>query len=573
MGNIPGMPEIPTPEIKEIAEQTMKTFTPIYVKSYGIGLINKLKRQADEKAGTTSGPEWQLLTPPIPSEPLHEGWMTKLGAVKKNWKKRYFVAKNQADNFVVQYFEKEDQKTDEKKKKGAIQTCGYRVKHMDKEEEKKEFGDFAITLKPWGRRRQWYLKCEDAESLKTWEGVLKYAARGARPPLNEDEVMRFAFQRAYPITRWRLGVWGWYYVDKTEDEMLGQLVVDKCNEGCMGPVYDKIPGGRLERKIRQQVEKVLDQTVGAVVGAGWKAVVSTIDGSKGKLEEAAKGALGQIFDKEAELKVTVKDKILSIISPPLEKLSKPVLTPICNCLMAPLVAAYKELAIAYWGRMNKILTEVDAAGDADAKVKALNDGLARFTRDIRYWWGVMRPALRQIYKAFRDGWSDDEPETGAVTFSVTVNLGDIIDMLDSVSPWQIEDQFETSLRRMMGRAIYTFAKTVEDDKDAVHKDVVKAVMGKLVHDSKAQVRLDIQEIFLLVLGPPFRKTVNPLIKDVLEPVASLIPDALKSFLDIEKMAQDIMDNVLTETIANCINPASEPVLKMLDSLPTDLGYA
>ena len=45
MGNIPGMPEIPTPEIKEIAEQTMKTFTPIYVKSYGIGLINKLKRQ------------------------------------------------------------------------------------------------------------------------------------------------------------------------------------------------------------------------------------------------------------------------------------------------------------------------------------------------------------------------------------------------------------------------------------------------------------------------------------------------------------------------------------------------
>ena len=39
------------------------------------------------------------------------------------------------------------------------------------------------------------------------------------------------------------------------------------------------------------------------------------------------------------------------------------------------------------------------------------------------------------------------------------------------------------------------------------------------------------------------------------------------------MAQDIMDNVLTETIANCINPASEPVLKMLDSLPTDLGYA
>lgn len=82
---------------------------------------------------------------------------------------------------------------------------------------------------------------------------LQYSARHAQPPLNKDQVLRFAFQRAYRITRWRLGVWGWYYVDRTEEEMLGQLVVDKCNEDCMGPVYEKIPGGRLESKIRHQV--------------------------------------------------------------------------------------------------------------------------------------------------------------------------------------------------------------------------------------------------------------------------------------------------------------------------------
>lgn len=82
---------------------------------------------------------------------------------------------------------------------------------------------------------------------------LQYSARHAQPPLNKDQVLRFAFQRAYRITRWRLGVWGWYYIDRTEEEMLGQLVVDKCNEDCMGPVYEKIPGGRLESKIRHQV--------------------------------------------------------------------------------------------------------------------------------------------------------------------------------------------------------------------------------------------------------------------------------------------------------------------------------
>jgi len=39
--------------------------------------------------------------PPTATEPLERGWVTKLGAVKRNWKKRYLVATEEADNFVV----------------------------------------------------------------------------------------------------------------------------------------------------------------------------------------------------------------------------------------------------------------------------------------------------------------------------------------------------------------------------------------------------------------------------------------------------------------------------------------
>lgn len=38
------------------------------------------------------------------------------------------------------------------------------------------------------------------------------------------------------------------------------------------------------------------------------------------------------------------------------------------------------------------------------------------------------------------------------------------------------------------------------------------------------------------LRPAFRRNVTPLIKSVLAPVENLIPDALKSFLDIDKVA-------------------------------------
>jgi hypothetical protein len=65
----------------------------------------------------------------------------------------------------------------------------------------------------------------------------QYAAKKAEAPLNEDQCMRAAFEVAYEQTRWELGVWSWYRFDCTEDEMLGQLVVDKCEYECMGDVY------------------------------------------------------------------------------------------------------------------------------------------------------------------------------------------------------------------------------------------------------------------------------------------------------------------------------------------------
>ena len=121
----------------------------------------------------------------------------------------------------------------------------------------------------------------------------------------------------------------------------------------MGPVYRKIPGGRLERKIREQLQKVLDQTVGAGVGAAWKAVTSTIDGQKATLESGARAVLGELFAKQAELKNKIKEAILGVVSPPLEEISKPVMKPVCDCLMAPLVASYKELVFSFFERTTK----------------------------------------------------------------------------------------------------------------------------------------------------------------------------------------------------------------------------
>ena len=66
---------------------------------------------------------------------------------------------------------------------------------------------------------------------------VQYASKKANAPLNTDECMRAAFMVAYEQTRWALDVWTWYRYDCTEDEMLGQLVVNKCEYECMADCY------------------------------------------------------------------------------------------------------------------------------------------------------------------------------------------------------------------------------------------------------------------------------------------------------------------------------------------------
>lgn len=137
----------------------------------------------------------------------------------KNWKVRHFVAMNAADNYRVDYFEKEGGKI-----KGSINFSGYSVAEFD-EAETKELGNFGIKIVPSDtRRRVWFLKANNEEEKGEWIKVFKNACDNAQAPINPDEVLSAAFNGAYRAVRWRYGYYGWYRINYTEPEQLGELV-------------------------------------------------------------------------------------------------------------------------------------------------------------------------------------------------------------------------------------------------------------------------------------------------------------------------------------------------------------
>jgi hypothetical protein len=99
------------------------------------------------------------------------------------WKKRFFVARNKADKFVIEYYASD--KCLEKEKKGTINCSGYRAA---KDNSKKPNG---ITLTPWDdERRAWHVACETKEEQDEWISVFENATWHAQPTGDPDPMVQ-----------------------------------------------------------------------------------------------------------------------------------------------------------------------------------------------------------------------------------------------------------------------------------------------------------------------------------------------------------------------------------------------
>lgn len=569
MGNIPGMPNIPDKEIQRVANEIMNTFLKIYTKQYTIGFIKKCKTEAG--AGSLDWDsiqrwDFQLQDAPLESNILKEGMATKKGALRKNWKARFMVATNAADNWDVKYYPTEADKGNPKKLKGTIQLCGYKVEKVDgkeappadekKEEETAEAakegdadaipeepeeetgvdfgpGEFGIKLVPRGRRRTWFLKFETEEERDEWANTLSVGAKKASPPLNKDPVLRSAFMQAYRQTRWELGVWGWYSVDATEEEMMAMMIVDRLNDDIMGPVYREIPSGRMYWKTRKMVQNMLDKIVGGVVGASWKAAMQGLEASRGTLESSVKEKLDPIFTAQGELKGKLQDACNGVCAPIITELVSPLAKPALDYLLEPIYSTYGSVCRTYEAEMTKII----AAGCNDRDID-------NFTWRTWYSWGVLEEAYT-ILRAFT--------RSDAMEVVSTLCYG--------VSRWEIEYWFEDRIYWLCKRAGATFKAKLqanrEEHGDPKGAEVLAEILPMFRHDAMEAIKLSVRNTFLQVLEPLLQKKIIPALKALVDPIDSAIPDAMKVFLDPNQFVEEIIWDL---TIA-CMNPIIMPSIE------------
>jgi len=223
---------------------------------------------------------------------------------------------------------------------------------------------------------------------------------------------------------------------------------------------------------------------------------------------------------------------MSIINPILEEHVNPHLSKIVEVIKEPMTKAYEE-SYQLW---DKKLGDFGHKGTADE--------LKKHFKELDWYpnswdmWGVVRKT-DELYEPL---WA--------------LNL-----IFPDIYPWGLIWKAHDELRHRMDNAIYTWEdrviKTLEGNPNATADEgSAKALYAQLKEQTMADYKFDGEKgtvkyfaaILKVVVMPPFEKLVIPACQAIIDPVADLIPEPMKQFVDPNKLFNDLINGIIDECI-------------------------
>jgi hypothetical protein len=456
-----------------------------------------------------------------PPEVRKEGWMVKEGAVRKNWKKRWFVV--DAD-YNVKYYASPAVAAKGGKPKGSFSPLSYKV---DKEEGKE---DKMIVLKPYWEddlaKRTYRFKCETEEEFEEWAKFLGTATHNAANPMHEDGVRQEAFNASFEALCDAAGYYARWTPKGSENNMLCYIINKRVyREILREKVFPKITVSNetLKRKMEQKVLSVVSTTIVTAVDAAWKAATAAVDA----ISDPTKEAVGKVVGPIGEAISGAKDKIGENLQAALGPVCQAVLSKVpVECLTTFL----KVVAEHYCLLMKFYAEESDKGGSETAPTPRAAYGL-----NWKFWYSNFSESL----------YAADE-------------IAEMVDG-DKNALWDLRDQCYGGAEALLMNALYTFH---------VNKD--RNVAGfQLLNDAKASMT-DIAKGFLsAIITPKLMGEVSKLSEEFGGQIE--VPEQLADFFDPVGIIDEIAENFIDEQLQVFVD--HEDNKSLFDSLDAALKEA
>lgn len=345
--------------ITEIATEANGQFAKDFQVAFKDTVITKIKNAYLDGEGKAA-----LLKADTPKQVIKSGYLMKIGGNVKNWKRRFFVANNKADNFLVIYYEDEHLI----KEKGRFSCCGYHVESFSVDE-MNWYGPFGIKLASHdGSKRQWLFKAHDEADQSQWLEVFMNACKKATPEPEKDPVFIDSFKSAFRMTKAAYGYFGVCFIFGTECEMLEHL----CNQILTREILDqyllehsKSSTPSAIKSLAVQIHNDIQKIIKPIVENTWRNCFVAADGLKASFELTVKASLRTLIDKENEIKVFLNDRINDLVKPYLEDLKTTFCLPILQHCQAKII---KSFELAMKGFCSKVLGKLSAMEGKQEKV-------------------------------------------------------------------------------------------------------------------------------------------------------------------------------------------------------------
>ena len=372
------------------------------------------------------------------TQPLFCGWLTKLGAVRKNWKRRWFVVS--PDYSVAYYAGSRDNRG---AAKGELILQGYEVRADCFKAEK----DLCIELYH-RKRRCFYVFADNREDYEQWMPILKEACRKARYPMHPDAVRARVFDVAFKATQEMMEVPTDRLPEVSEADALTELVCDMIHHIVLTDAFADDPHSsqhssrfasltsktvlakRIEMKVGAEVATALQaindeaehlrRRVKPQLRACWPAFARAQDDLNERIEEAVQPVVqpGEIlilsrFDL-ANCCCCVFSK--NVPTAALNRMVKPSVRRILNVIIPVIAEAYVRVLAAFHeaslGAVNTIASSgMDRAAEIVAELSRSVAGTVRHTAHPLH--GIVETVERLI-TPFDEGVTEVLEEDGIV---------------------------------------------------------------------------------------------------------------------------------------------------------------
>jgi Fe-S cluster biogenesis protein NfuA len=469
----------------------------------------------------------------------------------KNWKARCFVAYNAADNYKITYH---DGTTEAGKLKGTIHCAGYRAYEFNSDDIA-EFGEAGIKLVPWSsRRRTWWIKCADDQERKEWMSVFENACYKATAPRDKDECIATAFDVTLQKLRWHFWFWGYYSDAGSEDERLGEFILDLLDRNIINEIIGNIAENAGKPMVVDLIRKTIGSTVKGVCSSAWISSVTAVRSLSESIKSSVSDLIGPVLDKQKEFKAKIVRMISSTIDPFLADKGGALLKPVLNVVFKPVTDAFVLVVRGFHTHMsNKISANEFSSARFDSAINQSD-------YQMDWWSGPLHQAYELSYRMYTS-----DMATVASLFT------------GGMSPYTVYCMVREKLQLIAHRAVTTFGSLAKSISEGEMMSVLSHVTGLLFHDCLLMTRSVLAAVLSALIASPITEMVISPCKEVIAPlqeaVDSIPVPGLSMLLDLNAMMQEVVTSIQDNAIEAIIAKSVGQIKQTFDHAQAELGIS